>query len=153
MSKLGFSKSFLIWTPNYVSNWKQFVQIDDQRSDVEIKFGVPQGSILGPVLFNIYVGDLQEIKPLIQNVSIHADDTTLYLYAKAANLKGCEKDMSATLQQLSLWQRSKKQKDKISDLLDITDVSSTQYGLLLPRPFPWQSSSHIRYLEHTRTNT
>ena len=52
MSKLGFSRDFLIWTLNYVMHRKQFVQIDDTCSEVKnSNFGVPQGSILDPVFF------------------------------------------------------------------------------------------------------
>ena len=85
MSKLGFSRDFLIWTLNYVTHRKQFVQIDDTCSEVKnVKFGVPQGSILGPVLFNIYVADLQE------NVNVicfqYADDTAIYDHAKISDL-------------------------------------------------------------------
>ena len=52
MSKLGFSRDFLIWTLNYVMYRKQFVQIDDTCSEVKnSNFGVPQGSILDPAFF------------------------------------------------------------------------------------------------------
>ena len=52
MSKVGFSKDFLTWTLSFVSNCQQFFQIDRNCSEViDIHFGVPGGSILGPVLF------------------------------------------------------------------------------------------------------
>ena len=50
---LGFSKPFLTWLTSYLSNRSQYVQIDDSfSSSHKIQFSVPQGSILGPMLFN-----------------------------------------------------------------------------------------------------
>ena len=64
MSKLGFSKQFLKWTLSYVTDRRQFLQIDDKLSNMTaVKFGVPQGPILSLVLFNIYVADLQSKLP------------------------------------------------------------------------------------------
>ena len=88
MSKLGFSRDFLIWTFNYIMHRKQLAQIDDTCSEVKnVNCGVPQGSILGPMIFNIYVADLQE------NVNVecfqYADDTTIYDHAKISDLNSC----------------------------------------------------------------
>jgi len=102
MSKLGFSKQFLKWTLRYLTDRRQFVQIDDKLSNMTtVKFGVPQGSILSPVLFNIYVADLQS--ELSTKGYQYADDTTLYIHAKPKNLEILQKTTSDTLSQLSDW--------------------------------------------------
>ena len=54
LSTLGFSKPFLRWLNSYLSDRSHFVQIDDRTSEsVNVRCGVPQGSILCPVLFNL----------------------------------------------------------------------------------------------------
>ena len=66
-------------TYSYLSNRSHYVQIDAQMStSVNIQFGVPQGSIMGPMLFNLYVADLQDNLPSTVTTFQYADDTTLY---------------------------------------------------------------------------
>ena len=104
MSKLGFPRDFLIWTLNYITHRKQFIQIDDTCSEVKnVNFGVPQGSILGPVLFNIYVADLQG------NVNVkcfqYADNTAIYDNAKISDLNNCRNTISQSINKLSAWSK------------------------------------------------
>ncbi len=100
MHSMGFSKNFLHWILAYLTKRQQFVQIDDKFSEkLETRFGVPQGSILGPLIFNIYVSDLQG------KVQCHcyqyADDTTLLQHSRPNELDKCVQEMNQTIQRLN----------------------------------------------------
>ena len=63
---------------SYLQNRKQFVEINGKSSDLcEVKYGVPQGSLLGPRLFGIQVADLLEV-PSEGGLEMCADDTEYY---------------------------------------------------------------------------
>ena len=72
----GFDKRSLVLIYNYLSNRKQRVKIDDSYSSwSEILYGVPQGSILGPLLFNIFTCDMFYFVEDFE-IANYADDST-----------------------------------------------------------------------------
>ena len=73
----GISGNLLNFFQSYLSNRKQSVVLNGFDSDKrEIKSGVPQGSVLGPLLFLIYINDLE--RDIKSNINFFADDTMLY---------------------------------------------------------------------------
>ena len=63
---------------SYLTNRKQYVNLHDVNSNVlPMNTGVPQGSILGPLLFIIYINDFAKASDIFDYIC-HADDTTLF---------------------------------------------------------------------------
>jgi hypothetical protein len=78
LNKMGVRGPELQWFTSYLNGRLQFVTINGSDSEqLEINKGVPQGSILGPLLFLIYINDLPECSLLITGTLLFADDTTL----------------------------------------------------------------------------
>ena len=104
--KLGIRGPILKWFKSYLSNRQQFVQIHKTKSDIKpVVCGIPQGSILGPLLFILYINDLAEVSDTLHTI-LFADDTTVTIEGK--NEAELINILNTELQKLNCWLKANK---------------------------------------------
>ena len=96
----GVSNNLLMWLTSYLEIRKQKVVIQVSESTfLPLKAGVPQGSVLGPLLFLIYVNDTTET--LLSLTRLYAADSSLYY--SATSLQDTESIINHDLKNVSIW--------------------------------------------------
>ena len=96
----------LSWFEDYLRNRHQYVMFKSTTSNIStIECGVPQGSILGPLLFLVYMNDIVNASPLLTYV-LFADDTNVFYSHKDLNI--LITTLNLELNKLSSWFKSNK---------------------------------------------
>ena len=163
LEKYGFRGNALKLLTSYLSSRSQFVKLGDVKSITSlIEFGVPQGSILGPILFLLFINDLPNATKLF--VKLYADDT--FLCAQNDDIKLLVKEVNLELTNVFKWLCSNKltlnfSKTKYMVLTKKRDVSHSftvkmggkklqecntykYLGVMFDKDLNWKS--HIEYI-------
>ena len=100
LSALGMSDNTVKWFRNYLTDRRQLVDINGTYSDFcKVSCGVPQGSILGPLLFTIYVNDM--VSAVQCKLLLYGDDSVLIVSGK--NFITIQEQLSCQLSNVSNW--------------------------------------------------
>ena len=158
----------LDWFRSYLSCRSQYTTFNNAKSSMSsITCGVPQGSILGPLLFLIYVNDIPNVSTSLQYI-LFADDTNIF--CSNPNLQTLVHMLNTELPKLSNWFKcnklslnldktnfiyfkSRAQKEEISITLKINSISIQQkkntkfLGILIDECLSWHE--HVRDLSRS----
>ena len=101
--KYGIRGDTLKWIKDFLDNRKQAVVINGINSEkIPVSSGVPQGSVLGPILFLAYINDLPE--QVKSRVRLFADDTALYLaISSTTESEVLQTDLASLEQWEKMW--------------------------------------------------
>ena len=97
----GIRGDELSWVTSYLTDRTQSVSLENVTSDsMDISYGVPQGSILGPLLFTFYINDLSSVTKTC-NVILYADDTAI-IYSDKQKAQ-IEKHLNNDMEIVKTW--------------------------------------------------
>ena len=155
------------WIQNYLYNRKQYVAVSGLNSHMlPIACGVPQGSILGPILFILYINDMSRVSDQLKFI-IFADDTNIF--HSSPNLDTAASLMNRELEKLNTWfkvnklslnikktnymlfgSNSKKKQKPINIVIDNQEISKTEVtkflGVFIDSHLSW--NHHIDALRN-----
>ena len=97
---MGINLNVISWLNSYLEDRTQITLANNHLStQANVKFGVPQGSILGPLLFLVFINDID--KTLQSNVSLYADDAVIYSSHKSSVIAAT--NIQADIERLITW--------------------------------------------------
>jgi len=112
LTSYGISGKLLSWIEDFLRDRFQFVSVDGfYSSTISVISGVPQGSVLGPILFIIYINDVCDIISGNTVCKLYADDIKLY---STVDFNGISCDLSTSINNLMLWSNQWQLKVNIS---------------------------------------
>ena len=166
--KYGIRGMAYTWINNYLTDRKQYVTFNNTESSVsKIICGVPQGSILGPLLFLIYINDMMNISDKLIPL-LYADDTNFFYSGK--DIPELINTLNTELRKFTMWTNVNKltvNEDKTQYIIFrapkaklpiplpgiylncklITKVESTKFlGIVLDECLNW--TKHINYIKN-----
>jgi exonuclease III len=111
-SEFGLQSRCISWLTSYLTNRKYKVNFNGRTTDENISlYGVPQGSVLGPILFNLYTNQLENIvQHLGFQTHAYADDRILYKSCPPESKSELISDVSSCINQISIWMSMNKLK-------------------------------------------
>ena len=162
----GIRGSMLKWMESYLTDRSQYVVIDGKVSQTRgIKCGVPQGSILGPLLFIISVNDICNVSPMLFKI-LYADDTCVLISGNRLNnlidrlntelislnnwFKANKLSLNTKKSFFMIFHRSRIKPNVINKVVidnhELTQVNSAKYlGVIIDHKLNW--IEHISYVK------
>ena len=151
-SYFGISEHALAWISSYLSNRKFLVQIGQLTSKtVEIDFSVPQGSILGPILFNYYVSTLIEIIPESKDsfLSGYADDHAM-IHSFSPDNNNIKQNIENDIGKIKTWMEENqlKMNDAKTEFIVLGTAGRTPWITLKLETQKFISHQKLNFLEY-----
>ena len=105
LQKIGVGGTLLHWLSGFLSQREQSVRVQNYLSPPSpVTSGIGQGTILGPLLFILYVNDVTQCFSSVTNIQLYADDAKLYGSATEETCRVIQDDLSNACNYFSKWQ-------------------------------------------------
>ena len=129
LKAVGIRGTLLHWFENYLAERKQAVVLHSSRSDyLTVPAGVPQGSVVGPLLFCIYINDI--VEDIESVIKLFADDTSMYLCLENPHIRAdiLNNDLEKIMQWANKWKIEFNERK--TELMNITRNKNHQFQSL-----------------------